>query len=138
MINIAICLGIENGVVTGAAITLGAVAPTIIHAVDAEACLVGKELTEEVITAAAGKAGEAARPIDDVRSSAEYRRSVVQGLTARGMSALASGRDLMALPVDPVLLRTPEEYWNEESGFLDAPDRGYSKWKEDVIFQRAS
>ncbi len=120
VINIAICLGIEDGVVTGAAITLGAVAPTIIHAVDAEAYLAGKELTEEVITAAAEKAGAAARPIDDVRSSAEYRRSVVQGLTARGLSALAAGKDLMALPEDPVLLRTPEEYWNEESGFLDA------------------
>ena len=76
VINVAVVIGVETATVQSASITLGAVAPTIIHAEEAETYLVGKELTEEVITEAARLAMEASHPIDDIRGSAAYRREM--------------------------------------------------------------
>jgi carbon-monoxide dehydrogenase medium subunit len=66
-----------------ARIALGAVAPTPIRVPQAEAILAGKALTEEVIEEAAEQAAEAARPISDMRGSAEYRKEIVKVLTRR-------------------------------------------------------
>ncbi len=66
-----------------ARIALGAVAPTPIRVPQAEAILVGKTLTEKAIEEAAEQAAEAARPISDVRGSAEYRKEIVKVLTRR-------------------------------------------------------
>lgn len=64
-------------------IVLGAVAPTPMRAKLAEAILRGKELTEERIREAARVAASEAKPIDDVRSSAWYRREMIEVLTRR-------------------------------------------------------
>jgi carbon-monoxide dehydrogenase medium subunit len=66
-----------------ARIALGAVAPTPVRATQAEAILAGRVLTGAAIEEAAAKASEAARPISDVRGSAEYRREMVRVLTRR-------------------------------------------------------
>jgi carbon-monoxide dehydrogenase medium subunit len=104
LLNITIVLHMEGEVVATAAVTLGAVAPTIIHAEAAEAFLAGKYLSEEVIQAAAELAGGAARPIDDIRSSALYRKEMVEVIARRGMKALETGDNLVPLPEKPVLL----------------------------------
>jgi carbon-monoxide dehydrogenase medium subunit len=91
--------------VKSAAITLGAVAPTIIHAPEAESYLAGKDLTADVIAQAAELAAKSARPIDDIRGSAAYRREMVRVLTLRGLRASADSRGEQAgFPSDPVLL----------------------------------
>jgi len=90
--------------VKSAVITLGAVAPTIIHAAEAEAFLAGKELTDETITRAAELAAGAARPIDDIRGSAAYRKAMVKVLVARGLRLLRDGQEQSQLPESPVLL----------------------------------
>jgi carbon-monoxide dehydrogenase medium subunit len=90
--------------VRSASITLGAVAPTIIHAPQAESYLAGKELTAEVIARAAELAAKSARPIDDIRGSAAYRREMVRVLTLRGLRASADGGEQAGFPSDPVLL----------------------------------
>ncbi|CAG0943277.1 aerobic carbon-monoxide dehydrogenase medium subunit [Anaerolineae bacterium] len=64
-------------------IVLGAVAPTPMRARQAEAILRGNELTEERIREAARVAASEAKPIDDVRSSAWYRREMIEVLTRR-------------------------------------------------------
>ncbi len=53
LVNMAVLLGLDEGKITSASITLGAVAPTIIHASAAEDFLVGKELSENIIDQAA-------------------------------------------------------------------------------------
>jgi len=53
VVNAAIVLQMDEGVVQTANITLGSVAPTVIHAPEAERSLVGKTLEEEVIERAA-------------------------------------------------------------------------------------
>ncbi|WP_299028854.1 FAD binding domain-containing protein [uncultured Thermanaerothrix sp.] len=104
VVNAAMVLTLEAGQVKQAAITLGAVAPTIIHAHEAESYLVGRSLDVETIQYAAELAMQAARPISDIRGSAEYRRYMVGVLVRRGLAAIAQGREHGNLPASPVLL----------------------------------
>lgn len=87
-----------------AAITLGAVTPIIVHAAQAEQALIGKTLSEAVIEEVSRLAQEAARPIDDVRSSADYRYEMVRVCVARALRQIAQGVETQAVPSDPVLL----------------------------------
>jgi carbon-monoxide dehydrogenase medium subunit len=67
-------------------IGLGAVAPTPVRAPKAEALLRGKPLTAALVKEAAALAASESSPIDDQRSSAEYRRWIVEALTRRGLA----------------------------------------------------
>lgn len=66
-----------------ARIALGAVAPTPMRAHRAEAMLIGKTMTKEIIEEAAESAALEASPISDLRGSEEYRRELVQVLVRR-------------------------------------------------------
>jgi carbon-monoxide dehydrogenase medium subunit len=66
-------------------IVLGAVAPTPIRARKAEGLLRGRKLDDARIERAAQAAVEEARPISNVRASAEYRRDMVAVLTRRAV-----------------------------------------------------
>ena len=96
--------GIEADTVRSAAITLGSVAPTIIHASEAEQYLEGKKLTDEVIEEAARITMNASKPIDDVRGSAAYRREMVRVCTMRGLRSILNGEEQAGMPSEAVLL----------------------------------
>lgn len=66
-------------------IVLGAVAPIPLRAKDAEGLLNGKRLEAEIIAEAGRRAAEESKPISDVRSSAAYRREMVNVLTKRAL-----------------------------------------------------
>jgi carbon-monoxide dehydrogenase medium subunit len=104
LVDVAIVLTMDQERVEKAAITLGAVAPTIIHAARAETYLLGRELTEVVIAQAAELAMQDSRPIDDVRSSADYRSEMVRVCVQRGLRALHKGEEKAQYPSHPVLL----------------------------------
>ncbi len=110
VVNAAVVLDIEADTVRNASITLGAVAPTIIHAAEAENYLAGKPLTDEVIEEAARLTMEAARPIDDIRGSAAYRREMVRVCARRGLRSLRDGETQAQVPEEAVLLwgKTPQ------------------------------
>ncbi|MBM2827263.1 MAG: carbon monoxide dehydrogenase medium chain [Dehalococcoidia bacterium] len=78
-----ITLAPQDGVCVDARIALGSVAPVVFRARNAEAILRGSVLDEDVIGRAARAAAEEARPIDDLRAPAEYRREMVEVLTKR-------------------------------------------------------
>ncbi len=122
LVNAAVVLTIDSSRVRSAVITLGAVAPTIIHAPEAETYLAGKELTGEVIACTAELAAGAARPIDDIRGSAAYRKAMVRVLVMRGLRTLRDGQEQAQVPLAPVLLashvRTPAPSAVEGSNVL--------------------
>jgi CO/xanthine dehydrogenase FAD-binding subunit len=68
---------------TAARIALGALAPRPMRATAAETVLVGEKLTPAAIAEAARLAGEAVRPINDIRGSADYRRQVTEVIVQR-------------------------------------------------------
>jgi carbon-monoxide dehydrogenase medium subunit len=111
VVDMAVVLTYAGDRVSHAAITLGAVAPTIVHAEAAEAYLAGKILNAEVIAEAARLAQKAARPIDDVRGSADYRNEMVRVGVSRALSAVFEGQEKNGLPEKPVLLWGAEPYW---------------------------
>jgi xanthine dehydrogenase iron-sulfur cluster and FAD-binding subunit A len=97
----------EGDQVAEAAITLGSVAPTIIHVPLAESALVGRTLTDETIAEAARLTAQTPTPIDDIRSTAEYRTEMLRVLTGRALRAIAQGKEAEHFPAAPVMLRTP-------------------------------
>ena len=109
VINVAVVLAFDNDTVTQAAITLGSVAPTIIHATVAEHSLVGNTLSDSVITEAARLAAAAPEPIDDVRSSALYRTEMVRVLVKRALQALATDSQAANWPNNPAMLWGPNQ-----------------------------
>lgn len=110
VVNLCAVLTFDDETVTKAAVTLGAVAPTIIHAPAAEEYLVGKQLTENVISEAARLTMDAARPIDDLRGSAAYRRYMVGVLTRRSLQALSDKKQTDDFPKNPPLLAKDQAY----------------------------
>jgi CO/xanthine dehydrogenase FAD-binding subunit len=68
-------------------VALGAVAPKVIHATSAESFLDGRPITPEAMEEAGKLAAGDAKPITDMRASAEYRRDLVAVLTRRTLEA---------------------------------------------------
>jgi carbon-monoxide dehydrogenase medium subunit len=110
VVNAAVVLTFRDERVEQARITLGSVAPTIIHVPTAEAFLRDKPLTSEVIAETARLAAAAPSPIDDVRGTAEYRGEMVRVLVARALRALANGEEALGFPTQPAQL------WGAQQG----------------------
>jgi carbon-monoxide dehydrogenase medium subunit len=72
-------------------LALGAVAPTPIRARMTEAFLEGKQGNEEILDEAGVIASGEARPIDDIRASAQYRRELIKVITRRVLGESLSG-----------------------------------------------
>jgi carbon-monoxide dehydrogenase medium subunit len=96
--------GIRADTIKSAAIALGAVAPTIIRAPEAERYLVGKPPTDEVFEEAARLTMNSCTPIDDIRGSAAYRSEMVRVCTLRGLTIVREGQEHVGMPVEPILL----------------------------------
>jgi aerobic-type carbon monoxide dehydrogenase small subunit (CoxS/CutS family) len=90
--------------VVGGRITLGSVAPTILPAHEAERALAGQRLTDETVKLVADLAAVAARPIDDIRGSAAYRKTMVSVYTRRALEQLRAGAERDGFPARPVML----------------------------------
>ncbi|MEJ2510058.1 MAG: FAD binding domain-containing protein [Anaerolineales bacterium] len=104
VLNLAAVLSFEDEVVNKATVTLGAVAPTIVHAQAAEQFLVGKKLDQAVIEQAADLTVDAAHPIDDLRGTAAYRRYMVGVIAKRTFTKLAEGTQRDDYPIEPPML----------------------------------
>ncbi|HLT58297.1 MAG: xanthine dehydrogenase family protein subunit M [Limnochordales bacterium] len=86
-VGAAVTVDPATGACTRVRLALGAVAPTPVRAPEAEEYLTGKPLTREHVEEAARRAVAAARPISDVRGSADYRRHLIAVLTRRALAA---------------------------------------------------
>lgn len=87
-VSVSALIQIEHQIVKDVKIALGAVAPTVIRAENAEQYLLGKKLDSESIAEAAAIVQSEARPIDDIRSNADYRKAMVGVLLKRGLNSI--------------------------------------------------
>jgi carbon-monoxide dehydrogenase medium subunit len=87
VVGVAVCLAsnAKKDLCKDIRISLGAVAPVPMRARRAEEVLRGRKFSEELIEDAAVTASEEAKPIDDIRASAEYRKEIVRVLTKRAI-----------------------------------------------------
>jgi carbon-monoxide dehydrogenase medium subunit len=106
--NCCVLLVIDDEIIRTAAITLGSVAPTIIHAQEAEAFLVGKTLDRGVMDSASSLAAQAAKPISDIRASQDYRSYMVKVLVEQALEEIALGKQREGLPEKIATLDTKE------------------------------
>lgn len=79
-----------------AGIALAAVAPTPVRARRAERYLEGQRLSAESIAEAGERAALSARPISDMRGSAEYRTEMVKALTRKALRKCAETLGVVA------------------------------------------
>ena len=110
VVNAAVVLGFRGASasrtfeIESAWITLGSVAPTIVAAEEAQRFLIGETLEDHVVDEAARLAMNAARPIDDIRGTAAYRREMVRVLVSRALRQLRDGTEREDFPANPVML----------------------------------
>ncbi|MGW8318099.1 MAG: FAD binding domain-containing protein [Candidatus Promineifilaceae bacterium] len=117
VVHLAAILDFDGSIVREARLALGSVAPTIVSAPEAEAFLLGKELSPLVIDRAGQMSAAAARPIDDVRGTAAYRSQMVETMARRALQTLADGRERENWPEAPVML------WGKGNGRYPTGDR---------------
>ena len=99
MVGVAVLMTPDSGKnnIEDVRIGLGAVAPTPVRAPKAEALLRGKPLSASLLREAAARAASESSPITDQRSSAEYRRWIVEALTRKGLEQTwkaATGKEI--------------------------------------------
>jgi CO/xanthine dehydrogenase FAD-binding subunit len=87
LVNVAAFLALDgpNGPIQEARLVLGAVAPTPLRSLSAEQALIGERPNEALFEKAGEQASKDAKPIDDFRASADYRREMVKVLTKRAL-----------------------------------------------------
>jgi CO/xanthine dehydrogenase FAD-binding subunit len=76
----AAAASVERGRISDVRIALGSVAPTVLRGTETEKILGSEKLTSALLKTAQETLGHEISPIDDMRSSAVYRRRVAQNL----------------------------------------------------------
>ena len=104
VIDVAFVIDFDGDIVRTADITLGCLAPTVVHATQAEAYLRRKRLDAQTCAEAARLACAESAPIDDLRGSADYRRTTLAVFIADGLERIAQDRCAQDLLDPPVLL----------------------------------
>lgn len=105
VIHMAIVISIDDdGIVAGARIAAGSVAPRVVLLPTVAAALIGNQLDDSTIAAAALAASDAIDPIDDVRATADYRKQTIKTVTSRTLAALRDNRQAEMWPAEPPCL----------------------------------
>lgn len=93
VVGVAVSLQLDRDgrTVTDAKVALASVAPTPIRSAQAERALIGQQLTDATLQRAGEGAAADARPINDVRATADYRRDLLKVYTRR-VARMAVGR----------------------------------------------
>jgi len=89
--SIALRGWLMNGRFKYVSIAMGAVSPTVIFADESAGYIQAGSLTLNRIEKAGKLAADACQPINDIRASAEYRRSLISGLLVQGLYQYVQG-----------------------------------------------
>jgi carbon-monoxide dehydrogenase medium subunit len=90
IVAVAAAVDSAGGTCRDARVVLGGVAGTVQRATAAEAALIGTSLDSGAIAAAAREAAAGSDPPGDIHGSADYRRHLVEVLTARAIGEAAA------------------------------------------------
>ena len=119
VLNCCAVLTMAAGKIETAALTLGSLAPRVIHARSAEEFLRGKALDPGVIARAAELAEADAAPISDIRASGKYRNYMLKVLVERALTEILDGSAAASVPARVPTLDSrhgfaahPAEDWN--------------------------
>ena len=88
VLGVATAVRLEGGIVAESRIFLGAVASSPIRAKEAEAFLLGKPLTEEVVRQAGDLAYKPAKPLDNTDFESSYRKKMAKVYVRRGLEGV--------------------------------------------------
>ncbi|TFH07651.1 MAG: 2Fe-2S iron-sulfur cluster binding domain-containing protein [Candidatus Atribacteria bacterium] len=115
-VSVAVRLVRDGDKIVNARIALGSVGPTVVRAKKASSMLSDRPFSKDLILNAARMAGDEIKPIDDVRSTADYRK-----------------RAAVALVHDALLAA-----WERASGKTWQPpmDVSQDEWAEPILQQR--
>jgi carbon-monoxide dehydrogenase medium subunit len=91
VVGCGVSLTLKDGVCTAARVGLGAVAPTVLLVEAAAKALIGSQLDDAALNAAAAACSAACRPIDDKRGTIAYRTKVA-GVLLKRTAAIAAKR----------------------------------------------
>lgn len=89
--SVGVALALEQGVVTHARVAYGSVAPVPMRGRRAEAALVSRRVTDDVIKACVEAARAEIAPISDLRASEAYRREIVGVMLRRMLEDVHDG-----------------------------------------------
>jgi len=87
VVGAGVSVVLDNGTVKSARVALGAVAPIPLVVEEAGAALVGKAASDATVGEAGALAKAAAKPINDMRGTIEYRKHLCDVLTRRALDA---------------------------------------------------
>jgi len=101
VVNISVILQIDKGIIQKAKIAIGAVTPIVGRTKEGEDALVGVKITDRpALELAADKVVNASNPINDIRSSNDYRKHILKVITLKAIDQIASGeKDLPEMAV---------------------------------------
>ncbi len=83
--SLAFVARVDEGKVYDVRIALGSVAPTVVRGFNTEKFLDGKDLEEDVVSKASQMIMDEVSPIDDIRSTATYRKRMIGVLLERAL-----------------------------------------------------
>lgn len=85
-VSVAVAIIREDGICKDCKIALGSVAEKPLRTTEAEAVMIGKKFSETLVEKASHQVSEEIRPIDDVRSTASYRKEVSKVLVRNAIN----------------------------------------------------
>jgi len=88
--SVAVLLELDDGVCKKARLAAGAVAPTPLRLISVEQLLEGERITPELMCEAAELGKKSIAPVDDIRTSADYRRRIIGVYIRRALEELCA------------------------------------------------
>lgn len=122
-LNCCVMLDLEGELITNAIVTMGSVAPTVIHSQQAEDFLKGKRLNAETAHKASELAALDTRPITDFRGGNDYRQYMMQVIVEDALMELLENKQDSKVPLNPVTL-------SQGAGWQSVPG---GKWDQEHI-----
>jgi len=122
-LNCCVILDLDGDLITDAIVTMGSVAPTVIHSQQAEDLLKGNRLNAEIAHRASELAALDTRPITDFRGSNDYRQYMMQVIVENALMELVENKQDTKVPLNPVTL-------SQGAGWQSVPG---GKWDQEHI-----